>query len=280
MRGSRWIRTAEDIATPTPDNRIVSEPYTKRMTAFLGSDQGAALVVCSLAEAQRAGAADRAVFIWSGSEAVDIRSPSARPDLGRSPAIAAAGRALFRAANGGSRWEPIHRNRRHRGSRHSTPAFPQPSNWRRRLWIFDPFDSRGLSVTGGLPIRRTGKQLHDPRHRHADRNVARHRTTSLGSGRPSIRPRRSWVWPPDSDGSSPNSSRPRREPSPRPWIPARRHLTGPNSDRQRRPRCRSRGRRRHPATVVAATVIRDPDRTPVGAPWLHRPPPRRSAHGR
>src|SRR5664280_2819296 len=37
-------RSAEAIATPAPDNRIVCEPYTKRMTAFLGSDQGAALV--------------------------------------------------------------------------------------------------------------------------------------------------------------------------------------------------------------------------------------------
>ena len=111
------VRTAADIATPAPDNRIVSEPYTKRMTAFLGSDQGAALVVCSLAEAQRAGAADRAVFIWSGSEATDIRSPSARPDLGRSPAIAVAGRALFEAATEAAGREPINRYRRRRGSR-------------------------------------------------------------------------------------------------------------------------------------------------------------------
>ncbi|HVB94023.1 MAG TPA: hypothetical protein VND67_06875 [Acidimicrobiales bacterium] len=94
--------TPEEIATPTPDNRIVCEPYTKRMTAFLGSDQGAALVVCSLAAARRAGVADRSVFIWSGSGAVDVRFPASRPDPGRSPAIAAAGRALFEAANLGS----------------------------------------------------------------------------------------------------------------------------------------------------------------------------------
>ena len=45
-------RSATEIATPTPDNRIVAEPYTKLMSAFLGSDQGAALVVCSLAAAR------------------------------------------------------------------------------------------------------------------------------------------------------------------------------------------------------------------------------------
>ena len=79
----------------------MAEPYTKRMTAFLGSDQGAALVVCSLAAARRAGVADRAVFVWAGAEATDVRFPTARPDPGRSPAIAAAGRALFDAASGG-----------------------------------------------------------------------------------------------------------------------------------------------------------------------------------
>ncbi len=47
--------SAEAIATPSSENRVVAEPYTKRMAAFLGSDQGAALMVCSLAVAQKAG---------------------------------------------------------------------------------------------------------------------------------------------------------------------------------------------------------------------------------
>lgn len=94
----REVRTAEEIALPSPDNRVVCEPYTKRMCAYLGSDQGAVLIVCSLAEAQRAGVADRAVFIWSGADAHDVRFPTARPDPGRSPAIAAAGRAAFEAS--------------------------------------------------------------------------------------------------------------------------------------------------------------------------------------
>jgi len=93
------VRTADEIATPTPDNRIVCEPYTKRMTAFLGSDQAAALIVCSLAEARRAGVEDRAVFVWAGAGAVDVRFVASRPDPGRSPAIAAAGAALFEAAS-------------------------------------------------------------------------------------------------------------------------------------------------------------------------------------
>jgi acetyl-CoA C-acetyltransferase len=91
-------RTATAIATPSADNRLVCDPYTKWMCAYLGSDQGAALLVCSLAEARRAGVADRAVFVWSGADITDVRFPTARPDPGRSPAIAAAGRAALAAA--------------------------------------------------------------------------------------------------------------------------------------------------------------------------------------
>ena len=96
-----WFRdalTADEIATVTPGNRLVAEPYTKRMTAFLGGAQGAAVVVCSLATAQRLGVDDGAVFVWAGASCDDVWYPVARPDLGASPAIAAAGRAVLDAA--------------------------------------------------------------------------------------------------------------------------------------------------------------------------------------
>ena len=143
-------RTARAIATPGPDNRIVCEPYTKRMTAFLGSDQGAALVVCSLAAARRAGVADRAVFIWSGAEAVDVRFPVARPDPGRSPAIAAAGRAAFAAASAAA--GP--------GSAVGIDdvevldiysCFPSAVELAADALCIGLGDARGLTATGGLP---------------------------------------------------------------------------------------------------------------------------------
>ncbi len=143
-------RTPDEIATPSPTNRIVSEPYTKLMTAFLGSDQGAAVVVCSLAAARRAGVADRAVFIWSGAEATDVRFPAERPDPGRSPAIAAAGRALFEAAG-------------HAAGPSAGPGvddldlldlyscFPSAVELAAEALGLDVGDRRGLTVTGGLP---------------------------------------------------------------------------------------------------------------------------------
>jgi acetyl-CoA C-acetyltransferase len=135
-------RSADEIATPSPENRIVAEPYTKRMTAFLGSDQGAAVIVCSLAAARRAGVADRAVFVWAGAEATDVRFPTSRPDPGRSPAIAAAGRALFEAAGVGvDDLEQID----------LYSCFPSAVELAAKALGLRTDDPRGLTVTGGLP---------------------------------------------------------------------------------------------------------------------------------
>ncbi|MGO8872545.1 MAG: acetyl-CoA acetyltransferase [Acidimicrobiales bacterium] len=142
--------TADAIATPSPDNRIVSEPYTKRMTAFLGSDQGAALIVCSLAAARRAGVADRAVFIWSGADATDVQFPSARPDPGRSPAIAAAGRAALEAASAAAGPAgPVAVDDLEVLDLYS--CFPSAVELAVDALGIDPGDQRGLTVTGGLP---------------------------------------------------------------------------------------------------------------------------------
>jgi acetyl-CoA C-acetyltransferase len=142
------VRGADEIATPSPDNRIVCEPYTKRMTAFLGSDQSAALVVCSLAEARRAGVEDRAVFVWSGAEAVDVRFVTARPDPGRSPAIAAAGSALFEAAAGAA-GAPVGIDDVERMDVYS--CFPSAVQMAAEALGLRTDDPRGLTATGGLP---------------------------------------------------------------------------------------------------------------------------------
>ncbi len=144
----REVRTPAEIATPTPDNRIVCEPYTKRMTAFLGTDQSAALVVCSLAEARRAGVEDRAVFVWSGAEAVDVRFVSARPDPGRSPAIAAAAAALFAAAAEAA-GRPVGIDDVSAMDLYS--CFPSAVQMACEALGIAHDDARGLTVTGGLP---------------------------------------------------------------------------------------------------------------------------------
>jgi acetyl-CoA C-acetyltransferase len=135
-------RSAAEIATPSADNRIVAEPYTKRMTAFLTVDQAAAVVVCSLAAARAAGVADRAVFVWSGADCHDVWEPAARPDLTASPAIAAAADAVLRP---------------HEVSVDDVAAFDLYSCFPAAVEAAAASvglavdDARALTVTGGLP---------------------------------------------------------------------------------------------------------------------------------
>lgn len=96
-----WFRTprgAGELAEPGESNRITAEPYTKLMNAFPAVCQGAAVLVCSLAEARRAGVADGAVYVWSGGRAADVWFPVARPDLGASPGLRAAVTGALAAA--------------------------------------------------------------------------------------------------------------------------------------------------------------------------------------
>jgi acetyl-CoA C-acetyltransferase len=92
-------RTAEEVATPTPDNRAVSDPYTKLMCANLQVDLAAGVIVTSVAAAQALGVPqDHWVFLHAGASATDEWFVSERADLAASPAVAAAGRAVLEHA--------------------------------------------------------------------------------------------------------------------------------------------------------------------------------------
>lgn len=135
-------RTAAELAAVHPGNRLVAEPYPKRMCAVLAVDQGAAVVVCSLAVARACGVADRAVFCWSGAEAADVWFPAARPDLASSPAIGAAATAALEAAGLGI--DDI-------GAFDLYSCFPCAVEMAVEALGITAGDPRGLTVTGGLP---------------------------------------------------------------------------------------------------------------------------------
>jgi acetyl-CoA C-acetyltransferase len=99
---TRRERSAEEIRTVGPTNRMVSFPYPKLMMANDRVDQGAALIVCSVDAARAAGVPeDRWVFPLSGADAHDHWYLSERIDLHSSPAVAVAGgRALALAGVG------------------------------------------------------------------------------------------------------------------------------------------------------------------------------------
>jgi acetyl-CoA C-acetyltransferase len=72
-----WIKrrfTADEIITPSSENRLIAWPYTKLMVANPSVNQGAAVLITSLAEARRAGIAERRmVHIWGGAAANEPR---------------------------------------------------------------------------------------------------------------------------------------------------------------------------------------------------------------
>lgn len=132
----------EEISTPTPDNRLVAEPYTKRMNAFISVDQAAAIVVTSLEVARELGVAGECVFVHSGADCNDAWFPSQRPDLGASPGIRAAGRAALQAAGLGI--DDIHHFDLY-------SCFPCAVEMAAEELGLSDDDDRGRTVTGGLP---------------------------------------------------------------------------------------------------------------------------------
>jgi acetyl-CoA C-acetyltransferase len=134
-------RTPDELSTPTDDNRLVAEPYTKLMNAIMSVDQGAALVLTSLATARDLGLADQAVFVWSGADANDVWLPLQRPELHRSPGIEAAGAASLEAAGLGI--DDID----HLDFYSCFPSAVQAGAHGLGVALDDP---RGLTVTGGL----------------------------------------------------------------------------------------------------------------------------------
>jgi acetyl-CoA C-acetyltransferase len=98
-----WIREPVDartIRTLAPGNRPVSFPYPKLMNSNNNVDQGAALILCSTAAAQRLGIAESQwIYPWAGTDAHDHYFVSNRDNLHSSPGIRMAGGRCFELAD-------------------------------------------------------------------------------------------------------------------------------------------------------------------------------------
>jgi acetyl-CoA C-acetyltransferase len=134
--------TADAIATPSAQNRMIAFPYPKLLNANIQTDQAAALILCSLAAARAAGVDDdRLVFPLAGADGHDHWWISSRHDLHSSPAIAACGRALA-AATG---IEPAAA-----GHVDLYSCFPSAVQIGAAALGVDRHRDRDLTVTGGL----------------------------------------------------------------------------------------------------------------------------------
>ena len=141
-----WIRkpvTAEEISTPGPQNRMISWPYTKLMNSNNMVDQGAALLLTSVEQAQRLQIpADRWVYPLAGTDAHDTSAIAERDELYRSTAIRIAGaRALKLAGLGIDDIDYV-------DLYSCFPSAVQVAAAELGLGLDDP--ARPLTVTGGL----------------------------------------------------------------------------------------------------------------------------------
>ena len=95
---SREVFDAETLAAIAPDNRMLSEPYPRRLVARDQANQGAAVLMASVGLARSLGVPeDRFVYLHGGADARE-RMPMERRDLSRGPASILAAKAAIDAA--------------------------------------------------------------------------------------------------------------------------------------------------------------------------------------
>jgi acetyl-CoA C-acetyltransferase len=136
-------RTADEIATPTADNRMVGYPYTKYMVAIMDVDMAAALVITSHERADALGVPpDQRVYLRGWCYATDPVYVAEHREMWRSPAMAAASSEALRCA--GSQIDDV-------AHLDLYSCFASSLHFARDALGIAPSDSRTLSVTGGLP---------------------------------------------------------------------------------------------------------------------------------
>ncbi len=95
---SRERFDAETLAAITSDNRMLSEPYPRRLVARDQANQGAAIVMASIGLARSLGVPEeKLVYLLGGADSRE-RMPMERQDLSRSPASILAARTALAAA--------------------------------------------------------------------------------------------------------------------------------------------------------------------------------------
>jgi acetyl-CoA C-acetyltransferase len=136
-------RTAEEIITPGPGNRMVGYPYTKYMVSIMDVDMAAALLLTSHEAADSMGVPpDRRVYLRGWCYATDPVYVAEHVDLWRSPAMEVASTAALGAAGAGID-DVAHLD--------LYSCFGSSVNFGRDALGIAADDPRPLTVTGGLP---------------------------------------------------------------------------------------------------------------------------------
>jgi acetyl-CoA C-acetyltransferase len=137
-------RGADEITVPAPDNRMIAFPYTKYMNAVIETDQAAAVLMMSREAAREMGVPDdRMVYWWGGGNAQEFAwHASERPDFAQCPALRHAARSAL--AEAGTALDEINHFDFY-------SCFPVAVEIACEMLGLDESDTRGFTVTGGLP---------------------------------------------------------------------------------------------------------------------------------
>ena len=142
-----WFRkrhTAGELVNPTPANRMVGYPYTKTMVAIMDVDMSAAVVLASEEAADALGVArERRVYPRGLAYDTDAVYVAEHEPLWASPAMARASAAALSAAGAGVD-DVAHFD--------LYSCFGSSLNLAIDALGVSPSDSRGFTVTGGLPF--------------------------------------------------------------------------------------------------------------------------------
>jgi acetyl-CoA C-acetyltransferase len=137
-------RTAVELITATPDNRMVGYPYTKTMVSIMDVDMAAAVIVASHGAADRLGVpVDRRVYLRGWCYATDPVYVAEHEPLWASPAMAGASKEALRCADVGID-DVAHLD--------LYSCFASSLNLARDAIGLADGDGRPVTVTGGLPF--------------------------------------------------------------------------------------------------------------------------------
>lgn len=137
-------RTAEELTTPGPQNRMIAFPYPKYLNAVLETDQAAAVLLLAESEARALGVASaRHVHLWGGGAAVETAwFPTERPSFAACDGMRiAAGGALAEAGLSLGELAAFD----------LYSCFPVAVEMACEMLGLAEDDPRGLTVAGGLP---------------------------------------------------------------------------------------------------------------------------------
>ncbi len=136
-------RSADEIVTASPTNRMVGYPYTKYMVSIMDVDMAGALVLTSHEAADALGVpADRRVYLRGWCYAKDPIYVAEHPDMWRSPALGYAADTALGMAGAGID-DVAHLD--------LYSCFASSVNFARDALGIAADDPRPLTVTGGLP---------------------------------------------------------------------------------------------------------------------------------